>query len=257
MGLDKKRVLITRGAGQAESFAEMVRKRGGIPILFPTIAIRPTASWDACDRAIHEMKSYDGILFTSANAVDFFFGRLQELSIGSDSIRGIPIYAIGIKTRAAIEAAGLFAEMPADSRTASDLAALLAPTAAGKRFLFPRGNLAREVLVENLQTTGASVVGVVVYETVLPDQSLVDEIQAMFMKGSIDIVTFASPSSVENFLELIGRESFGQFRQNVRLAVIGPTTQAALTQAGYDADIVAPASTIEALVNEMDSRSKR
>ena len=51
-GLEGRSVVITRSRAQAEPFAQALSARGAIPILFPTIEIRPLDDCSALDDAL-------------------------------------------------------------------------------------------------------------------------------------------------------------------------------------------------------------
>jgi len=79
MSLQGKTILITRATSQAEDFARKVVSSGGIPVSFPTIEIMDPDSREGCDRAITGLYMYDGLIFTGANAVRYFFRRKSAL----------------------------------------------------------------------------------------------------------------------------------------------------------------------------------
>src|ERR1700722_13504488 len=75
--LAHKRVLITRTRHQASDLAAHLKALGATPILIPTIEIVPPATYASLDAALAQLnapgsKSYDWLLFTSANAVEAF-----------------------------------------------------------------------------------------------------------------------------------------------------------------------------------------
>ncbi len=76
--LTGKRVVVTRSVEQAQAFGEKLAAHGAEPVLFPVIQFErlPTAELDA---ALAEIEQFNWLLFTSANAVDFFFLRVEEL----------------------------------------------------------------------------------------------------------------------------------------------------------------------------------
>ena len=76
--LTGRKILITRARDQAAVFASSLRDLGAEVIELPTIEIVPPASWKGLDRAIDQMGSYDWLIFTSANGVNFFWQRLKE-----------------------------------------------------------------------------------------------------------------------------------------------------------------------------------
>ncbi len=76
--LTGKKILITRAREQSGEFATLLKKTGAEVIEFPTIEIVPPLRWKELDQAIDQLKSYDWIIFTSANGVHFFWQRLKE-----------------------------------------------------------------------------------------------------------------------------------------------------------------------------------
>jgi uroporphyrinogen III methyltransferase/synthase len=70
---------------------------------------------------------------------------------------------------------------------------------------------------------GAEVEEAVVYRTVKPD-GLPEGALERLEGGEIDLITFASSSSVRNFVDLLGVERFGALRDGLAAASIGPIT---------------------------------
>ena len=79
------RIGITRAEGQACEVIDRVVELGGDPVLLPTITILPPADWSEVDACLQRLDEYDWIVFTSANGVRQFFGRLW--SQGGDARR--------------------------------------------------------------------------------------------------------------------------------------------------------------------------
>jgi len=93
-----KRVLITRPAHQAQSFAQALYARGVEPILASTIVIGPPDDVTAAHRAIDDLAEFGWVVFTSANGVDAFFDRLASLDADSRYIGQTRVAAIGSNT---------------------------------------------------------------------------------------------------------------------------------------------------------------
>ena len=66
------------------------------------IELCPLEDYTALDTAIANLESYDWVIFTSANAVDFFLRRLRIAEKDWRSVRG-RICAIGPATASALE----------------------------------------------------------------------------------------------------------------------------------------------------------
>lgn len=252
MDLKGKTILITRAAHQADELARYVEQAGGTPLVFSTIDILPPESWDACDRAIDSLYMYDGVVFTSTNGVEFFLRRMNELGKTPEELKLKTLCAVGEQTRATIEQRGLTVTTMPEKFTATDLATTLQQEdLQGKSFLFPSGNLAHSTLPEMLKRLGASVDTITVYRTVKPSPKNIDTIRTMLRIGTIDVVTFTSPSTVRNFVDLFSIEDARQFQQRCVFAVIGPRTAEALQEFDLQPDVIASQSTSRGLVESI------
>ena len=250
--LGGKTILITRAVHQSEEFVRLVRAHGGTPILFPTIEITPPPSWDATDRALEGLYMYEGLIFTSANGVEFFFRRMEERKSPLQDLRPKMIFAVGDKTRQAIERRELTVKMVPEKHTSFDLQNMLEhEDLQGKAFLFPRGNLGIDQLEGNLRILGAHVDSIIVYQTVQPRQENVEPIRQQLLDGTIDAVTFTSPSTFQNFHAIFPGTGLKNLLGRSRIAVIGPTTARAVEETGLDVDIVSKQSTIESFVESI------
>jgi len=116
---------------------------------------------------------------------------------------------------------------------------------AGKCVLLPRAEEARDVIPEGLRRMGAAVDVVTVYRTVSSDRDPA-EILGPLREGRIDVLTFTSPSTLTNFLRLMGNDF--ALPAGVKIACIGPITAAAVRKAGLPVDIVEERYTVEGLV---------
>ncbi len=254
MALAGKTILITRAAHQAGEVSTSVRQRGGVPLMFPTIDIVPPASWEACDRAIEKLSGTDALLFTSANAVEFFLRRLEERGHSPSELGSKMLCAVGRATREAIETRGLRVAVMPQTFTSSDLAKILKrDDVRGLSFLFPCGNLAHNELPETLRRLGAEVEPVVVYRTVRPPESEVGRIRAMLLAGSVDVLTFTSPSTWRNFIGLFPGEDVRSAIRSAAVAAIGPVTAREIEASGFRVDLVAAESTVESLVGSIEN----
>lgn len=233
-------VLVTRPKQRAEEFASILMEHGCEVIHIPMIRIVPPESWAALDHALQRMDEFDGIIFTSANAVDFFYQRMNEISIGIP--RRTRCYAVGEKTERTMHTHGIPCTSIPDSYNAASLAQSITD-ANGKRFLFPQSDIAREELGVILRTAGAMVEEIAVYRTMLPTDDAQAHLQSLLQSNIVDCISFFSPSSVINFLKLIPH--FEQ--QDILLASIGETTAQTITQMGLRVDIVAPHATSPSL----------
>ncbi len=252
-----KRVVVTRSRDQASVFAEMLIDRGATIIEFPTIDVVPPASWAELDAAIDEVESYQWVIFTSANAVRFFFDRLRGRGKDLRQLKGISICAVGPKTAEALEQFGLKADViPAEFKAEGVLAALGGIDVEGKRFLIPRAKIAREIIPDRLRELGAEVTVATAYENVKPTGD-VERVKKLFEEGKIAAVTFTSSSTVHNFVEMLGQKEYKILLKGAVIACIGPVTAKTAKEYGLTADIMPKDYTIPALVDALVEYFKR
>ncbi len=248
-GLEGRVVLITRASAQSQTLAEGIGLQEGLPVIIPMIEITDPESWEEVDKAIINLPGYDGVVFTSRNAVDPFRRRIDVVSKSARSVLASrPVAAVGEKTRNALEKGGIPVILTPELHSSAGLgAALRQDSVRGKRYLFPKGDLARGDLVRSLRDGDAVVDEVVVYKTVKPDSGRLDPLREALQNKEIDAVTFLSPSSVDNFVESVGR----QFPSGFVAACIGPSTAAEAKAAGLPVVIVAKETSTESVVGAL------
>jgi uroporphyrinogen-III synthase len=224
----------------------MLESRGASVVCLPTIEIVDPNSWDDCDSKIWKLADYDSVCFTSKNTVEKFVQRIRLIRPQAlNTLATRNLYAVGEKTKSTLEANG-FSVLPIPLKhSAENLAhSFYGQNILGKRFLFPKSNIASDVLPIELRSLGAIVDEIVTYKTVIPEPENLEHIRTLLTNEQIEIITFFSPSSVRNFLEMISFEEL----QRVLIAVIGPTTAEAVKDAGLEVNIVAKQQTAESLV---------
>src|SRR4030042_6586998 len=93
-----RRVLVTRAEHQTKELSRLLLERGAMPVEMPVIRISPPVTWKELDKAILNLKNYDWIIFTSVNAVEMFWKRLQAKKLDARQFAGAKIGAIGPAT---------------------------------------------------------------------------------------------------------------------------------------------------------------
>ena len=232
LALQGKTILVTRSAGQASQFTNLLTSQGAKVIEMPTLAIAPPTSWKMLDQAIADLANYDWLILTSANAVESFFGRLQHSNKDSRALHSLKVAVVGRKTAEVLTNYGIVPDLvPTDFVADALVEAFLTinnHVLAGKKMLFPRVESGgREVLVEQLQQHGAIVEAVPAYESGCPeviDPSALEAIQ----NQRLDAIAFASSKTVKHFCQLLDRVSPTATWQSwiamVKIASIGPQT---------------------------------
>ena len=233
-----KRVVVTRAREQASELKRLLEDAGAQVLQFPTIEIVPPASWDSLDRAV--VSRYDWLVFTSSNGVAAFFERLFALGKDVRALAGTKIAAVGASTAADLRARGVNPDVVPERFISTELLPLLPANQTDIHTAVIRAEEGRDELIAELRRRGGTVDLAVAYRTVAADTDL-DELRSLIEADMIDIVTFTSASTVDNFFAKLtpGR---------ALLASIGPTTSEAIRRHGHTPDIEAKNATIASLL---------
>lgn len=255
-----KRIVVTRAREQASDFLAALAELGARCLEFPTIEVAPPASWEDLDRAIRDAGKYQWLVFTSVNGVKYFFERLEALGGDVRDLKGVKIAAIGPATADAVTSKGLRIDLvPGEYRAEAVVEAFRKEDVQGKKILLPRAYEAREVLPQELEKLGAAVDVVEAYRTVKPEGDK-DSIGEMLQTGAIDLVTFTSSSTVNNFLDMFSGEPILEWMDKVAVACIGPVTAKRAEDKGLKVTLVAEEYTIpsltQAVVDYFTARKK-
>ncbi len=247
-----KSVVVTRAGSQAESFIEQLYERGAEPLSFPVIEMVEPDDATTLDQAMQNLGHYHGVIFTSVNGVRWFMKRLKQHELDIRELKGVRVYCIGPKTGQEVEDLGIRVDLVPEEFVAESLIEHIGKeNIAGKRFLLPRAQVAREVLPDELRKLGAEVDVAPAYKTVLPDTDI-SQLKERLQAGTIDIVTFTSSSTVKNFVEMIGPELKDPL-EKVTLACIGPVTAKTAENLGLTVGIQAKEYTVDGLLTAMES----
>ncbi len=241
------RIGITRAEGQAYEVIDRVVELGGDPVLLPTIAILPPADWGEVDACLQRLDEYDWIVFTSANGVRQFCGRLWAQGCDARRLGRAKLAAIGTGTAASLAEFHLHADLVPDSFRAEALAEALKPLVAGKKVLWARASRGRDVLPTELRAAGARLDELVVYQnvdvTALPAAVLTD-----IEQGKLHWIGLSSPSIARNLAEKLTPAARARLGHDVKLASISPVTTAAAVEAGLPISAEATTYTWEGIL---------
>lgn len=239
-----RRIVVTRAAGQAGEMLERLRGLGAEAIALPLLAIAPPADPAPLAAAVAELDRYDGIVFSSANAVAAVRARLTP--------GGRPrawICAAGKATADAVRGQlGWDADVvPAEYGAEGVVAALEGVPVAGCSILFPRAAGARDLIPAALARRGARVTSVEAYRTEMPAETAA---AARRLLPGAAAVVFTSPSAARHLAAALGAEAGDQLA-GAALFAIGPTTRAALEELGWPVAATAPQATTAGLLTAL------
>ena len=244
-----KRILVTRPRAQADSFVAGLKAAGFKPVYFPVIEIRSIGDNGELDHALENLTKYAWIVFTSVNGVDVFFRRLPSPPGKEVMSEKVKVAAIGPKTAEALRAHGVIPNYVPDEYVAESILLGLGDL-QNKWVLLPRAEIAREALPEAISEVGGIAHEIAVYQT-LPVQPDPEGLAAL--RSGVDWITFTSPSTVHNFVEIVRRQKLDPFKLtgDPKIACIGPITQRTAREAGFQVDLVAEKYTTEGLISAL------
>ena len=247
-----KRILVTRTREQASELVRLLEQKGANCIECPTIEVRLPKDLRPLDQALETLSQYDWVIFSSTNAVRFFFERLFGLGFDLRSIGKIGIATVGSSTADAVSALHLTVDLvPENFRAEGLIEAFSRVGVFGKRILIPRAEKAREILPKGLSELGAEVTVVSSYRTTAPD--LRPEILEILEEETIDVLTFTSSSTVKNFFRLIPDDLRSRIIDHAEVACIGPITSKTAEDFGLKVAIEPEKFTIPSLVSAIQT----
>jgi len=240
-----KRIVVTRARSQAASLSERLRAAGAEVLEMPATQIQPADSKEL-ESAVERLGEYGWVIFTSQNAVRFFWNALRSLSLDARALAHLKIAAVGPATSASLLDCGLAVDLAPDRFVAEALLDAMRDRrdVRGVRVLYVAAEGARETLQDGLEELGALVDRVVAYRSVV-DGAGADELRGRLLAGGADLVTFTSASSVNAFVGAVGADAAAR----APAASIGPITSRAARENKLSVAIEAASSTIPGLVD--------
>ena len=240
-------IVVTRAREQASDLVKRLSDLGAECIECPTIETVPPDDTKPLDTAIDNLSSYEWLIFTSVNGVNFFFNRLFAKNKDVRALNHVHTAVIGPATAKRLFDFGLKSDIvPESYRAESVVKAFAQEDIVGKKILLPRAKEARPVLPIELTRMGAVVDEVTAYCTkAVKDDA--DVILKRLKERAIDMITFTSSSTVKNFRALLPSEGLDSLIQGVTIAAIGPITADTARNLGFDVHIVAESYTIAGL----------
>jgi len=245
-------VVVTRAQHQADEFVTELQQYGARVMVCPTIEISGLDSYELLDEAIEHLYGYDWIIFTSANAVFYFFARLHGSGHETSDLDELKVCAIGEATAERLTDLHVHVDVVPDEFKAEDVFAALQRFVGGTdglsklNVLIPRASVARDYLPRALHEAGARVDVVPAYRTALPANLDRGRVAAM-LSGDADCIAFTSSSTVKNLGQLFDTHDLSAPLAGVVIACIGDVTTATAVEFGLPVEIQPAESTIPAL----------
>lgn len=241
--LKDKGVVVTREEGSDGPLSSRLSGLGAQVFHWPCTQTREPDDTGPLEEALSKLESYDWIIFSSGRAVEAVTRRVERPFIGPR------IAAVGKATAKVLQSSGWSADFVPESFSGSALVEAFAKNdwAVNVKVLFPASSIAHETITNGLRGLGANLDRVTAYETVpapLDPKACLKELK----RGTVQAVTFTSPSAVKGLLDSLGSETVTRLLSQAPAVAIGPTTVQALEECGQAAEGIAKPSTLDGLV---------
>jgi uroporphyrinogen III methyltransferase/synthase len=248
-----RRVLVTRSREQAGELVELLEAQGAEPVEAPLINIVPPDDYGPLDAACERAGAFDWIVFTSANGASAFMDRLLQGPRDVRALAGARLCAVGPGTASRLTRFGLKVDLIPDDHSAAGVVTALKEVGAikSKRVLFPKADIARDTIPEELRAAGAEVTEVVAYRTVTAEGDAHLDIYRQLLDRRIDAVTFSSASAVRAFVSIYGEDQAVDLLNHTIVATIGPVTADAALRYGITPQVTPTSSTVADLVDAL------
>ena len=249
-------VVVTRAASQAGEFVAELEAYGAKVIICPTIEIAEPESYERLDEAIDHLYGYDWLIFTSANAIEFFLRRLNTRGVKIEDLDEIKVCAIGQASADKLRDAHVHVDVVPSQAKAEGVYAALSEYAGGPQYLhglnilLPRAAVGRDYLPKALEEAGARVDVVTAYRTVVPENLDRGRLSAM-LAGSADCIAFTSSSTVKNLALLFDTHDLDKILSGVTNACIEDVTAATAGEHGLKTDIQPAQFTVKDLAKSI------
>jgi uroporphyrinogen-III synthase len=243
-----KTLVLTRTIEQSNESAEIFRQLGANVLIFPTLDIVPPLSWKEFDECFQSGSKIDYIVFTSAHAVQMSLQRITELRINLDFDK-IKIAALGNKTSSVCGKNKIPVHIVPQKFSADGLISELKNyNIKGKTVFIPRSAIGREELPAGLKEMGAIIKTAPVYNVAVPSDEVIKINSQKLKENKPDIFIFTSPSTFENYLQIMKIKNPVAYFNGYKIAAIGPTTKSAIEDKSVNVDILPDEFTIDGLV---------
>lgn len=208
------RVLNTRPAHQALALTQAIEALGGDVIACPLLAIEPLATpWE---KTLPPLSSFQCALFTSANAVYYFFERYPAHAWPAT----LPIIAIGHATAAMCERYQLSVrEIPEETSSEGLLKTLFSPhTTRITRLLLIQGTHSRGLLEKTLTEQAVTFTALAVYQRTRPPLEAAF-MHAIWQHDQVDIIIITSAQALKHLFECFEQDAHPWLRQKTYVLI--------------------------------------
>lgn len=250
-----QRIVLTQRADLAQSSVKRFRELGADVLEIPaTLWGEPDPENAAQEQVWSQLETYDWIVFSNGQAVDFFLQRFLAQRGDLRELGPVQLGAYGSQTGDALRRWHLRpSAVSADHKTPLILAALKeAGLTSGQKVLILRGDHAEEKVPEALRDLGVAV-DVSAGYSVQPDvRASIVAARSLEEQGA-DWLVFASGMAIEHFHQRFDLPKFMARHPQTRIALGASTILWALDKLGLKPSAIGDNNQLESLIEAMKS----
>lgn len=227
--LKGKTIVCTYPIRETDVFRDILSSKGAIVLSLPTIQITPLPF-----TLKNDVDNYDWIVFTSKNAIPYFFEKIKPTLRNKFAV-------IGESTAEELEKNGFKPDFIGSGKSGDDFAEEFSSKLQEEQeVLLALGSLAPGTLSAKLSLTH-QVDRIDVYKTSKP--AIIDNrLLVIIEEGLYDVLIVTSPSAIQNLHSVLDPKA-----GKLKIISIGKTTSAAIREYGYEPLSEAKESSYEGL----------
>jgi uroporphyrinogen-III synthase len=195
--------VVTRPVPQAARLAELIRKAGGEPILFPVLEIFEARDLAPLHQIIDRLEEFDFAIFISPTAVDKAMNLIRARRAWPAGLRAA---AVGRGSQRELARFGVTSALAPASRFDSEGLLELPELSdlTGRKVVIFRGEGGRELLGDELVRRGAELTYAECYRRGRPEVDAAPLLQR-WVRNEVQAVTVTSGESMRNLFDLVGK----------------------------------------------------
>jgi uroporphyrinogen III methyltransferase/synthase len=256
-----RRVVVTRPREQARELVELLEDQGAEVILAPTVRLAPADDYTDLDAACADISAFDWVVLPTLAGADVFLQRMMAGPSDLRSLKGVGLCAVGQSSVQRFADVGLRVDVArGELRPDATIESLSAGRGLqNRRVLLLQAQGARDILAAELRKAGAEVVEIGAYKTVriLPGDPGEPDLYKMLLDRQVDVVTFVSPSTVREFVDIHGADAVADVLRTTLVACVGPVTAQAAVSLGLMPAIVPDEYSMSGMVAAIVRRLRR
>ena len=243
--LGGQRIVVAEGQSAADELIGRLVALGADVLELPTVRIEPPSDLREFAELVQDAHSYDWIVFSTSSGVAAFFDLFYKLYDDAREIGGARIAAIGPATIQRMKDYHLKVELGLDEFVTESIVRELQKEGSieNLRILVARAERAQDLLPKRLSALGAIVDEAFAYR-VIPETRDHTGARRRLLEEGANLITFTSPTSVEDFVALDLPRPRG-----MQAATIGPATSAIARRHGLKVAVEARRHNVASFVD--------